>query len=260
MNNLSDTPQEWVKTQRLGATLVVMLNNPARRNSITREMLAALQNAFAEQEHDSTIRAVILTGAGGHFCSGGDLKGMDATRGSKRDQFTNSQMLARQISGASVPVIAAVDGWAAGAGFSLALLADTVVAARDAGFVASFPKVGLIPDYGMLETLPARIGMGKAKQILLYGQIVKAPEAHDLGIVDHLCEPGATLETALGLADQVSQMAPRAVRAIKDYYGGNITRALDFERIIQPELILGQDAAEGRAAFAEKRTPEFKDE
>lgn len=254
----SSAPQ--ILTERRGSTLVLTLNNPSRRNALNPQMVKGLEEGFAAQEKDPEIRAVVLTGAGDHFCSGGDLGAMDLGRGAKRVQFDISRKLALQIAGASVPVITAVEGWAAGAGFGIALLGDTVVASREAGFLPAFPKVGLIPDYGLLETLPRRIGLARAKQILLYARTVKGPEACELGVVDELTEPGRTLARALELAETVSGLAPRALRAIKDYYAPAITAALDYERLVQPELLLSADAREGRTAFQEKRPPVFKDE
>ncbi|SEQ58822.1 enoyl-CoA hydratase/isomerase family protein [Thalassovita taeanensis] len=250
---------DYVRTERHGATLVITLSDPARRNPINAKVASGLQDAFAQQECDETIRAVVLTGDGGNFSSGGDISAMEATRGTKRLQFTNSKKTTGQIIGASVPVIAAVEGWAAGAGFSIAMLADTVIASRKARFVASFPKVGLVPDYGLLETLPQRVGLGRAKQILLYADPIDAETGYAIGMVDELTDPGAALEAALAKADRLSSIAPRAIRGIKEYYACNINRVLDFERMMQPELLLSDDAAEGRAAFREKRPPSFTD-
>ncbi|MEW5420895.1 enoyl-CoA hydratase/isomerase family protein [Amorphus sp. 3PC139-8] len=254
-----ETSEAQVLSERRGSTLILTLNNPARRNALNPHVVQGLEAGFAEQENDREIRAIVLTGAGGHFCSGGDLSAMDLGRGAKRVQFDISRKLALQIASASVPVVSAVEGWAAGAGFGFALLGDTIVASREAGFLPAFPKVGLIPDYGLLETLPRRIGLARAKQILLYARTVKGPEALDIGLVDELVEPGATLDRALELAGTLTALAPRPLRAIKDYYALKIAPALDFERLIQPELLLSDDAAEGRAAFLEKRPPEFKD-
>ena len=256
---MSEPVLPMVISERRGSTLILTLNNPARRNALNPALVKGLEDGFAAQEADATIRAIVLTGADGHFCSGGDLSSMDLGRGAKRVQFDISRKLALQITGASVPVIAAVEGWAAGAGLGIALLADTVVASREAGFLPAFPKVGLIPDYGLLESLPRRVGLARARQILLYARTVRGPEALDIGLVDELAEPGAALEQALERAASVERLAPRALRAIKDYYAGSVCRALDYERLVQPELLLSDDAAEGRAAFQEKRAPRFKD-
>lgn len=256
---VAETSEPQVLSERRGSTLILTMNNPARRNALNPALVRGLEGGFAAQEADPTVRAVVLTGAGGHFCSGGDLTTMDLGRGAKRAQFDVSRKLALQIAGASVPVITAVEGWAAGAGFGLALLGDTVVASREAGFLPAFPKVGLIPDYGLLETLPRRVGLALAKQILLYARPIRGPEAREVRLVDELVEPGTAVDRAVELAGSFSGLAPRALRAIKDYYATKITPALDYERLIQPELLMSDDAAEGRAAFLEKRPPEFKD-
>ncbi len=246
-------------SSRQAGTLIVTLNDPERRNPISTAVRKALSEAFDAAARDVSLKAIVLCGAGGNFSAGGDISEMGQSVNDKRAQFTIQKGIINQIYFSPVPVIAAVDGWAAGAGFSLALLADTIVAAKDAKFVASFPKVGLIPDYAMLHTLPNRVGHGRARNIMMYAKPLDAESGADIGLVDHLCESGKALESALELAKDLELIAPKPLRAIKEYEQGGLDRALDFERLLQPDLLQSEDAKEGRLAFREKRLPKFTD-
>ncbi|MBO9396294.1 enoyl-CoA hydratase/isomerase family protein [Shimia sp. R9_2] len=243
--------------ERIGSAMVLTLNDPARRNPIGAPLRAALSEALEEIEADTSIRAVILKGAGGHFCSGGDIAAMDAPMRQKRINFEQVKRLANQITGASVPVIAAVEGWAAGAGLSLAMMCDTVIAAKSARFLSAFPKIGLMPDYGLLASLPARIGQARARQVMLYARPVDAPTALSWGMADDMVEDGDTLKAALSLAQHVETLGPEALRAIKAFSSGRLDSAIDYERDVQPRLLGSDNAKEGRAAFFEKRPPRF---
>ncbi|MGR3634783.1 MAG: enoyl-CoA hydratase/isomerase family protein [Shimia sp.] len=244
--------------ERQGNALVLTLNDPARLNPIGAGTRQALSDALQEAEADPTLRAIILTGAGGNFSSGGDISSMDAPQRLKRINFEHVKHLANQVTGASVPVIAAVEGWAAGAGLALAMLCDTVIASKSARFMSAFPKIGLMPDYGLLGSLPARVGQARARQIMLYAKPVSAEDGHTYGMVDMLCEDGETVAEALKLAEHINTLAPGALRAIKAFDSGRLDRAIDYERDVQPALLDSENAKEGRAAFFEKRPPNFK--
>ncbi len=243
---------------RKGNALVLTLNDPKRLNPIGAAMREALSTALEEAEADPSLRAIIITGAGGNFCSGGDISTMDAPQRLKRINFERVKHLANQVTGASVPVIAAVEGWAAGAGLAVAMMCDTVIAGKSARFMSAFPKIGLMPDYGLLGSLPARVGQSHARQIMLYARPVGAERGFDIGMVDELCEDGDALSEALKLAEHVETLAPGALRAIKAFDSGRLDRAIDYERDIQPGLLDSDNAKEGRAAFFEKRPPNFK--
>ena len=156
------------------------------------------------------------------------------------------------------PVIAAVEGWAAGAGLSLALCCDTVIAAKDARFAAGFGKVGLIADLGLPCTLPARVGMGRARQILLYGEPVAAQEAERIGLVDQVAPSGQALAHALERARLFAGSAPLPVALTKRFLAEGLDAALERERDLQTALFLTADHAEGRDSFLAKRKLEFK--
>ncbi|MBO9472694.1 enoyl-CoA hydratase/isomerase family protein [Shimia sp. R10_1] len=244
--------------ERVGNAAVLTFNDPDRRNPIGAPLRGALTQALMEIETDSSVRAIILTGAGGNFCSGGDIAAMDAPMRDKRINFQQVKHLANQIAGASVPVIAAVEGWAAGAGLSIAMMCDTVIATQSARFLSAFTKIGLMPDYGLLTSLPARIGHARARQMMLYAKPVDAPTALAWGMVDDLVEDGGARAAALDLAQHIETLGPEALRAIKAFDSGRLDRAIDYERDAQPQLLGSANAQEGRAAFFEKRPPKFR--
>ena len=162
-------PPFLLREDRQGATAILTLDYPARRNALALPMRAALIAAMERIEADRDIRAVVLTGSGGTFSAGGDISGMDAADfAAGRERFRTTNRLVRLLIESSKPVIAAVEGWAAGAGLGLALCCDTIVAGSGARFMAGFGRVGLVGDFALLHTLPRRVGEGRARQILLY--------------------------------------------------------------------------------------------
>lgn len=159
-----------IREDRHDATAVVTLNQPARKNALAMPMRQDLIAAFERIETDPSVRAVVVTGAEGTFCSGGDIGGMNAEDfAAGRERFRITHRLVRLMVESAKPYLAAVEGWAAGAGMGMAICCDTVVAAEDARFVSPFGKLGLVPDFALLHTLPRRIGEGPARQIFLRG-------------------------------------------------------------------------------------------
>jgi enoyl-CoA hydratase/carnithine racemase len=218
-------------------------------------MLDALERATG----DRSVRAVVLTGSGGHFCSGGDISGMDVKDAlAGRERMRRSHALVRLMVTGQLPIVAAVEGFCVGAGLSLACACDTVVAAEDARFGAGFGRIGLMADLGLPHTLPARIGQGRARQILLYHNQLTAPEAERIGLIDHVVPKGHALATALERARFLAEQAPAPMALTKQILGEGLDRALEDERTFQSALFLTEDFNEGRAAFLEKRAPRFK--
>lgn len=247
-----------LKIDRDGRTVILTLNNPARRNALAIEMRQALAEAWESIEADTDLRAVVLTGAEGTFCAGGDIAGMSATDlAAGRERFRLTLRLVKLIAHGSKPVIAAVEGVAVGAGLSLAMLCDTVVAAEDARFAAGFGAIGLVPDFGLVHTLPLRIGQGRARQLLLYGERLDARAAERAGLVDHVVARGQALPTALARAARFADMAPLPVALTRAYLARGLDAALDWERETQSALFATTDHAEGKAAFLAKRKPVF---
>lgn len=243
---------------RDGAVAILTMDYPARRNALAMPMRAALADALERIEADAAVRAVVLTGAGGIFSAGGDISTMNAADfAAGRERFRTTHRLVRIMVKGSKPLIAAVEGFAVGAGLSLALCCDTVVAAEGAQFAAGFGRLGLIPDLGMLHTLPLRVGQGRARQIMLYGERVAARTALEIGIADHLVPQGAALEHALQRARVFEAGAPLPVAMVRQYLARGLDEALEWERDVQSALFLTDDHKEGKAAFLAKRAPGF---
>jgi len=242
-----------------GQVLILTLDNPARRNALGMDMRVSLQAALDRAEPDPEVRAVVIRGAGDHFCAGADITGMNVTDAAgARERFRISHKMVRTLVKSSKPIVAAIEGWCVGAGISLALCCDTIVAASDARFMAGFGKVGLMGDLGILHLLPARVGLGRAKQMVLYGEAMAAPEAERIGLVDRLAEPGKAFEDALACAKKLEAMAALPIAFTKEFYARGLDESLDIERSYQPTLLLSEDHKEGKAAFMEKRAPRFK--
>jgi 2-(1,2-epoxy-1,2-dihydrophenyl)acetyl-CoA isomerase len=244
---------------RDGATLVLTMNEPARRNALSMDMRQRFIAALESAEGDATIRAVVITGAGGQFCGGGDITGMDsADFGAGRERFRLTHKLVRLQLESAKPFVAAVEGWAAGAAVGLAIGCDSVVAAHGARFVTPFVRIGLIPDYGLLHTLPRRIGEGRARNMFLSAEPVDSAEALRIGLVDQVVADGAALEHALIRARKLAEGAPQAIAMTRSILARGLVEALEWERTGQAALFLTADHAEGKAAFLGKRKPVFK--
>ena len=251
----------WVLQERDGSTLVLTLNYPQRRNALSMPIREALTDAFERAEADRDLRAIVLTGAGGTFCAGGDISGMNVTSLAQgRERFRVTHALVKLMVHASKPIVAAVEGFAVGAGLSLALCCDTVVAAEDARFGAPFGRLGLIADCALNHTLPARIGAGRARQMLLYGEQMDAATAERIGLVDHVVPHGGALDRALQRANALAGMAPLSLALTKALLAEGLDAALDRELDMQSTLFLTADHAEGRDAFLAKRKPVFRGE
>lgn len=249
-----------LRQEQAGSTLVLTLDRPEKRNPLTKEIRAGLLEAFLRAEKDSSIRVVVITGADGNFCSGGDIDSMGevADLAAGRERFRGVHELARLIACGSKPCVAAVEGWAAGAGLALALSTDIVVASRTSRFVASFGRLGLIADFGLMATLPARIGQGRARNMLMTGEPVDADEALRIGLVDQLTDPHAALDAAIEKAAVIARNAPLALAYTKAGLAPRFEAILNWEREVQSALFMTRDHAEGRKAFAERRTPVFE--
>ena len=245
--------------RRDDGVLVLTLDEPERRNPLGHPVRVALARALHDAESDRGVRAVVLTGAGGHFSVGGDIRDQgERPMAEARARFSVIKDMVGRMVRFSKPLVAAVEGWAAGGGFALAVACPTVVASREARFVASFTKIGLIPDMGLLATLPARVGPARARRILLGNAVMDAAEAERVGVADLLAEPGAALSTACEAALREAEGAPLPRGYLVDWFARDVDAALDFERSVQPVLMESADAAEGRAAFFEKRPARFE--
>ena len=196
------------------------MNRPEARNALNAEMKDAFAAAIPALAADASVRALVLTGAGGAFCAGGDLRGMAEVRGQMtlsgwRERMRDVQPWLRTLIQFDRPVVAAVDGAAFGAGFSLALLADFVIATPSARFCMSFMRVGLGPDFGAMYTLPRVVGVQRAKELMLSAREVDADEALKLGIAMEVVSPDRLLPRATALAQSFNGASPMSVSFVK---------------------------------------------
>ncbi len=249
-----------IRAEDVGGVRILTLDRPERRNALDladrRELLAAL---VAADEKDS-VRAVVLTGAGAVFCAGGDIRSMSPDPEIARTRLETVNAVARQMSDGVTPVVAAVEGGAHGLGLSLTCASDLVVTGRGARFAASFVKLGLTADTGLLHTLPRRVGPGRARALLLTAREVGADEALGMGLVDEVVDDGGALPAALEVAATLaarSRDAVAATRRVLSSSYADLETVLAAERDEQITLLGGTAFAEGRSAFLERRTPDF---
>jgi len=257
---------DGVKLEKNGTTLIVTMSNPGKRNAFYAEMRARIIDALRETAADNSIRAVVLTGADGHFCSGADLSRVDTkamggrTVSSLRENMKEVHRLLRAIVGGARPVIAAVEGDAFGAGLSMSAASDRVFAAKTARFGAAFAKIGIIPDVGLLYTLPRRVGMARARDMMFLAAPLSGEEAHKAGLVDELTETGGALDAAVAYANRFADIPPIPITLMKAALVtgiDNIDDAMRIELDMQPIAALSNDCAEGIKAFQEKRKAVF---
>ena len=196
----------------------ITLNRPAQRNALDEEIRAGLAHNIEQIERDRAVRAVVLTGAGGVFCAGGDLRAIrsaDLDNDGWRQRMRNAHAWFARLLNLDRVVVAAVDGPSFGAGFGLALAADFVVASPRARFCLSFMRLGLVPDFGVLHTLPRIVGVQRAKELMLSAREVPADEARALGIVSEIAPADQLLQRARTIAASFVNASPMAVSLVK---------------------------------------------
>ena len=247
---------------RDGEIAIVTLNAPEKRNAYSMELRQALLARVSEAMQEEETRALVLTGAGGNFCVGGDvgqMKRRDLLI--KRQHMDYSQRIVRTLVNGPKAVVAAVEGYAYGVGLSLVAACNYVVADPRAKFCSAFIRVGVMPDGGLLWTLPRKIPPGKAEELIMLGTEFDVSEAARLGLVNRVSEPGAALNTAIEVARQFAAKAPIATAFTKAALGSGSTtleRTFQTEIAGQPVLTQTQDHLEAVAAFKDKRKPVFK--
>lgn len=252
-------------TERRGSTLVLSISDPATRNTLSAQVVAAGIEAMDASENNDDVKAVVLRGAGEHFCAGGNVKGLIERRGQGEDAQRRMLDALHQwietIRAYPKPVLAAVEGAAAGAGFGLALAADAIVASRTATFVLSYAKLGLPPDGGSSWHLARTLPRALAQRLVWLAEPVDAATLERHGVVGEVVEPGAALDRALALAERLAAMSACAIAAGKDLVGGAASRTLPeqlrLERERFVEALFREDGGEGLQAFLEKRAPRF---
>ena len=265
---LQNTPI-LLREDRPGGICVITLNRPAQRNSLSRALLQALEQMLADIAADSTIRVVVLAGAGTVFCAGHDLREItahradaDGGRGFYADAMAACARVMQGIVGLPQPVIAAVQGVATAAGCQLVASCDLAVAAEDARFCTPGVDIGLFcstPAVALARAVPRKAAM----EMLLLGEMVPANEAQRLGLVNRLAPREALMETALGLAERIASHSAITVRMGKRGFNRQIelplAAAYGEAASVMTENLMARDAAEGIGAFLEKRHPQWED-
>jgi enoyl-CoA hydratase len=242
-----------------GAVLVITIARPGQRNAVNRAVADGIAAAVDRLDGDDDLRAGVLTGAGGYFCAGMDLKAFAA---GERPHVPGRGFAGLVERPPRKPLVAAVEGFALAGGMELALACDLVVAARGARF--GLPEVtrGLVPAAGGLLRLPARIPRGAALELVLTGAPISSERAYELGLVTRLAEPGAALDEALALAAAIAANAPLATVAAKAILdqapGWPADEAWARQRAIADPVIGSDDAREGARAFAQKRAARWQ--
>lgn len=259
---MSEKASQAVIAERSGGVLQLTINAPQARNSLQSPgVLDGLLAGLEELEQDPGLRCAIITGAGGAFCSGGDLRQLSAgSEDEVRARMTGNTWLYRRIALAEKLVVAAVDGPAYGAGLGLAACCDLVVAGPTAVFCCAFTRVGAMPDAALFWSLPARVGTAQARRLMLLAREVRGAEALAMGLADEYVAEGDAVTAAQALARRLAQGPARAFGRIKAGLRQapmSLEQALGYQLDNAPGLFASADFKEGTAAFFEKRAPVF---
>jgi len=245
---------------------VITLNRPDRMNALNRTLILELFQAIEESSGDESTKVLLLTGSGKGFCSGGDMKGHPSFETDdpllREGYIKEANRIVSLIHHLPQPVIAAVNGVAAGAGFNLALACDIRLASEDAVFTESFIKAGLMTDMGGSYFLPRIIGVGRAMEMILTGEKIDAQEAHRIGLVSKVYPSAEMRSASLAYARELAKGPRQAYRLAKwSIYAGleiDLDAALKHEELAQALLLGTEDANNAIQAFAEKKAPVFK--
>ncbi|HXX48158.1 MAG TPA: enoyl-CoA hydratase-related protein [Myxococcota bacterium] len=268
-----DTGTDHLQARVEDGVAILVMNRPERRNALSDEMLRGMAAALREAETASDVRCVVLTGAGGAFCAGGDVKGMAAGAnrggpGTTLDERIHRQRLSQRETAGRIfrmpkPVIAALPGAAAGAGLSLALACDLRIAAESAVITTAFAKVGFSGDYGGTYFLTHLVGAAKARELYYLSDRIDAKEAERLGLVNRVVSDAALESETRALAARIAAGASIAFRYMKENLnraqeGASAEECLDLEATHHVHTGLTEDHRDAAKAFVEKRAPVFK--
>ncbi len=247
-----------------GHVASVTLNRPEKKNAMSGVMFEEIKATFDRASLDPEVRCLVISGAGGSFCSGADLTdpaNMVASPFELKDRMRKIHEVAQSVLTCSVPTIAKVTGIAAGAGCNLALGMDLVVASTEASFAELFIKRGLVVDFGGSWVLTRLLPLTKAKELALLGDAISAAEADRLGIINRLCAPNEVDSVTAELAARLTAVPPRTASMIKDNLNratdGSLSDSLEMESLTQALCFASDDTKEAVLAWVEKREPRF---
>ncbi|MBP6756815.1 MAG: enoyl-CoA hydratase/isomerase family protein [Bacteroidia bacterium] len=254
----------FISTQLKNNVLIITLNRPDKFNSFNREMALELQNELDNAENNELVRSIVLTGTGKAFCAGQDLSEAIDPNGPGIEKIVREHYnpIILKIRKIEKPIIAAVNGVAAGAGANIALACDIVIAAQSSTFIQAFSKIGLVPDSGGTFFLPRLIGFQNASALMMLGDKVSATDAQSMGMIYKVFSDEIFMDEVLKLADNLSKMPTKAIgytkRLLNESMTNNLQEQLIQEGSLQVEAANSFDYKEGVNAFLEKRKPEFK--
>jgi 2-(1,2-epoxy-1,2-dihydrophenyl)acetyl-CoA isomerase len=251
-----------VKYELFEGIAVITLNKPDSLNALSPQVMAGLQNSIEKAEADPEVKIIVLTGVGRAFCAGGDITGMgDRTTLESVEKMNEISKLILRIAEIKKPIISAVNGFAMGAGVSLALASDVIIAQKNSKFGLSFINVGLVPDCGLLHFLPKIVGPWKAKELIFSGAVLSATDACEYRIVNRLVEDGEALKEAMNFAKTLANAPLQTMSLVKAILTNSQTLdlkgTLQYENMAQAILQQTTDHKEGIQAFKEKRAPRF---
>ncbi|MBN9396403.1 MAG: enoyl-CoA hydratase/isomerase family protein [Candidatus Melainabacteria bacterium] len=265
---MSQINDKILLTEKKNGVGIITLNRPDKLNSFNDELSFQLQDALKEMEKDKEVKAIILTGSGRGFCAGQDLQSRSIAQEMGQKPSLGDSIRRRynpivtKLRRMEKPIIAAVNGVAAGAGASLAFACDFRIITDKVAFIQSFTKVGLIPDSGATFILPRLIGATKAFDLMLSADKLTAQEAFDLGVINKVVDEADLMTTATALAERLAQGPTKAFaltkRAINKAIFDDLEELLEYEATLQEIAGRSEDFEEGVKAFVEKRPPQYK--
>jgi len=255
-----NTGNEYIKIEREKEIVTITLNRPEVRNILDSEMIYQLGNHLKEFENDERTRVLILTGTD-NFCAGANIKELMEKHPVEAENFSRlGHMVFNRIENFEKPVIAAINGYALGAGCEIALACDIRIAAENAKLGQPEINLGLIPGFGGTQRLTRLVGIGRAKELIMTGRMINAKEAEAIGLVNKVVKDEELLEKAKEMAQVLAQKSPLVLKIAKDLINKNhdISKALEMEIMDFSECFASEDHLEGIKAFLEKRKPGFK--
>ncbi|WAH36210.1 enoyl-CoA hydratase/isomerase family protein [Alicyclobacillus dauci] len=243
---------------------IVQLNEPESRNALSTDIKTRLREILEQVEEDDSVKVLLLSGNGRGFCAGGDIRGMSSKRtvGESINKIQNTTKIVKKVSKLRKPVIAAVHGYAMGAGFSLVLASDIVFAEEGTKFGLSFSKIGLVPDCGLLYFLPKVVGGYRAKELIFMGESISSEDGVGYGFVNRLVAKGSAFDEALAFAKKLTNGATMTVSTVKSILSNSDNMSLDqvieLENYCQTIMQQTADHEEGIRAFLERRPANFR--